>query len=323
MNWLRQFSFCSIAVLTGLVLSFDQPSAHAQGTGIAKPSPPAKKLPAPQNVQLKTTRDGVLLMASYFPSPLEKQAQREAVPVILLHQLKGSRTDYNEFALALQRAGCAVLVPDLRGHGRSTRRITADGKPKTLDPKQLNKLELDAMADIQSDGGGDVDVCKSFLWQKNNEGELNIDKLVLVGAEMGATAAVNWAALDWSFEPVANIKQGKFAKSLVLLSPQRAFNGATINRSVANRDFISDIAWMIVVGDQDPKALDEAKRLHQILEKGMRTPPGPNLELIQVPTSLQGTKLLPLQNTTADILKFIDTQVAKSNHPWAERKNAL
>ena len=77
----------------------------------------------------------------------------------------------------------------------------------------MNKLELDAMADIQADGGGDVDVCKSFLWQKNNDGELNIDKLVLVGDEMGATAAVNWAALDWSFEPVANIKQGKFAKA--------------------------------------------------------------------------------------------------------------
>ena len=80
---------------------------------------------------------------------------------------------------------------------------------------------------------------------------------------------------------------------------------------------------MIVVGDQDLKALDEGKRLQQILEKGMRNPPGTNLEFKQVPTSMQGTKLLPLQNTTADIVKFIVAQVAKSNHPWAERKNPL
>src|SRR5689334_8898368 len=47
--------------------------------------PPAKKLPPPQTVALKRTRDGVQLSAMYYPTKLEKDERKEAVPVILLH----------------------------------------------------------------------------------------------------------------------------------------------------------------------------------------------------------------------------------------------
>lgn len=103
------------------------PVAKSPTTSPAVPAQPKKKLPTPQAVSLKT-RDGVLLAATYLPSPLEKEMQKDAVPVLLLHPFKGSRADFNDLALALQEAGCAVLVPDLRGHGQSTRRINADGK---------------------------------------------------------------------------------------------------------------------------------------------------------------------------------------------------
>ena len=97
------------------------------------PAPPTrgkKIIPPPQNVTLRATVDGVPLAATFYPTPLEKEAAKEAVPVILLHQFKGSRADYNGLALALQKAGCAVLVPDLRGHGHSTRSILPDGRKK-------------------------------------------------------------------------------------------------------------------------------------------------------------------------------------------------
>ncbi len=75
------------------------------------------------NITLNT-HDGVTLGATYYGSLLGK----EAVPVIMLHQYKGSRADFKDLALALQAKGCAVLVPDLRGHGQSTHQ-TEPGMP--------------------------------------------------------------------------------------------------------------------------------------------------------------------------------------------------
>ena len=42
----------------------------------------------------------------------------------------------------------------------------------------------------------DMEAVKKFLWERNNAGELNIDKLCVVGAEMGASVAVNFALAD-------------------------------------------------------------------------------------------------------------------------------
>ena len=234
--------------------------------------PPGKKLPPPQTVALKRTRDGVQLSATYYPSKLEKDERKEAVPVILLHAFKGNHVDCTPLAVALQEAGCAVLVPDLRGHGQSTRRLLPDGQEKELETSLFNRQDFEAMASAEQDGGGDVEVCKSFLMTRNNARELNIDKLCLVGAEMGATVAVNWAARDWSWPVlVGSGKQGQFVKALVLISPQWSFKGMTIAPAVGNREFISHLSWMIVVGEQESKSMGEAKRLNQALDRFLPT----------------------------------------------------
>ena len=68
-----------------------------------------------------TTKDGVRLKASYYPSDLGK----EAVPIVILHDYKESRTVYNSLARTLQnppegeRPSYAVITVDLRGHGQS------------------------------------------------------------------------------------------------------------------------------------------------------------------------------------------------------------
>ena len=67
---------------------------------------------------------------------------------------------------------------------------------------------------------------KDFLWERNNAGELNIDKLCVVGAEMGASVALNFAladALDQDSNRVLrpDYKLGRFVKALVLISPER------------------------------------------------------------------------------------------------------
>ncbi len=127
--------------------------------------PAKKKLPAPENVGFKT-RDGVQIGATYYPSPLEKEMQKEAVPVILLHSFKGSRAEFNDLALALQDAGCAVLAPDLRGHGQSTRRFNSDGKEVEIEQSLMSHQDFEAMghADVQT--SGDVEACNKFFAHK-------------------------------------------------------------------------------------------------------------------------------------------------------------
>jgi pimeloyl-ACP methyl ester carboxylesterase len=277
--------------------------------------PPRKPLPAAQPVALKT-RDGVQLAATFYPSNAAKEVQKDSVPVIMLHGYKGSRADFNDLAQMLQGVGCAVLVPDLRGHGESTRRLMPDGKEQKINLALFNRADLEAMVEY------DVEACESFLIDKNNAKELNIDKLCVVGAEMGSTIAVNWAKWNWHWPMLSTGKQGQDVKGLVLLSPTWAFKGLPISGVVSDRDFSTQLAWMILVGEQEPKELAEAKRLYQTLDKLFPNDPTAKTGLVfkPLPTSLQGTKLLAKNlNASGEIVKFIDL-IAKKPNAWAERK---
>ena len=133
------------------------------------------ELPAPEEI-VRTTVDGVVLHATYLPGTHEK----DSVPIILLHGFKGSRHDFDGLATYLQTKGHAVIVPDLRGHGESTdiRRPGSDRNEK-IDAGSLRQDDFLAMI------AADVETVKTFLKEKNNEGELNIDKLCVVGAKWG------------------------------------------------------------------------------------------------------------------------------------------
>ena len=68
---------------------------------------------------------------------------------------------------------------------------------------------------------------------------MNIDKLCVVGAEMGASVAVNFAladALDQDNNRVlrSDYQLGRFVKALVLISPEHVFHGLPI-RAIARR----------------------------------------------------------------------------------------
>ena len=147
----------------------------------------------------------------------------------------------------------------------------------------------------------DMDAVKKFLWERNNAGELNIEKLCIVGAEMGASVAVNFALADAVeqdrnrvFRP--DYQVGRFVKAMVLLSPELSFRGLPIRAGAAR--IIPDVALLILVGKQDPKALAEANRIHSIFERYHPEPTGDNktdkrtLFFGKFDTSLQGTKLL-------------------------------
>ena len=182
----------------------------------------------------------------------------EVIPILMLHGWDGQRTEYDFTASFLQRLGHAVLVPDLRGHGESLVRRQG-AREIQIDRGELSTPEIKSMV-------LDIEACKRFLLERNNAKELNIELLCVVGAEFGATLAVNWAVMDWSWPQLPAYKQGRDVKSLVLLSPVQAFKGVTLNDAL-KQSIVRTGNIMIVVGAGDASGNRIAKTIHDRLVK--------------------------------------------------------
>ncbi|MBN1589001.1 MAG: alpha/beta fold hydrolase [Pirellulales bacterium] len=272
----------------------------------------AEELPPEELVDL-ITRDGVILKASFYAGT----KGRDSVPVVLLHMYDGSRKDYARLASFLQEKGHAVLVPDLRGHGDSTQ---VQGSTVRLETKSMPPQAFNAMVT------GDMEACKKFLVDKNNDGKLNIEKLCLVGAEMGSVVAMEYARLDWSWPPLVTGKQGQDVKAVVLLSPQWSFRTLQVRPLLNQPAVLRNLATMILVGKEDHRSLREAKRLYSTLKRSHPSVNAKNMAdrtLLYLPlaTSLQGTKMLdePTLHVQEWIASFIKVRLADKTFPWKKR----
>ncbi len=291
----------TVLALTG----YGMTTLRAEESGNAE----EQELPDPEDIAF-TTSDGLKLNATYYPGTEEK----DSVPVILLHMLHGSRIDYADLAQMLQENGHAVLVPDLRGHAESTKH---KGSRVPLKSSSLSRLDYAHM--VQTD----LPRLKRFLVAENNDKKLNIEKLCVVGAGLGASVALNWTAMDWSLEPVGVRKQGQDVKALVLISPNWSTPGLSLRAPMTARplrvqvwgdalknvfkdpdeqnfaapvalDFRKEVSVLIVVGKGKSKAVGDARRLHKMFKthhpESFSGPP--DLFYGAFDTSLQGTKLL-------------------------------
>ncbi len=318
---LARLRWAALASVVAL-LPWSAPAVAAEDKPVKKEK--AEAIPKPEDLVLQTS-DGLELTLTYYAGA----KGRQTIPIVLLHMWKQSRNDYKDLAPALQAMGYAVIVPDLRGHGESTRLKDAR-KDETLKAATMPPQQFTAMVNK------DMDAVKKFLWERNNAGELNIDRLCVVGAEMGASVALNFALADAVVQdrnrvPRPDYKLGRFVKALVLISPEPAFRGLPIRVAAAYPAVQRDIAVLILVGKQDSKALEEAKRIHGIFEKHHPEPTGDDkldrktLFFGKLDTSLQGTKLLdPKFNVPAIIADFIYRRLVKSaasrEWTWRERK---
>jgi pimeloyl-ACP methyl ester carboxylesterase len=282
----------------------------------AEAAEPAEEQPQPFDITGNelVTQDGVVLKATFFPGSKGK----DSVPIILLHSWKGDRREFVTLALYLWRAGHAVLVPDLRGHGKSTLQYVGTGS-RELDAAKFLPADFALMAT------SDMETLKGFLLKKNNAGELNLEKLCVVGGEMGASVALNWALIDWSWPIYPRLKQGQYVKGLVLLSPQRNFKGLNITPAL-NSPLLAGVSIMLLVGNEDPKQLAEVQRMHITLER-FHPPPDAGQEATDqtlffkgLDTKVQGTKLLGVRglNVEQRIKKFIDLRLGAKDYPWME-----
>ena len=311
----RALRWGGLVLLAGALATTSAWASRAAAQAAPAKDAAAEEEPLPQEEDVELdTRDGVTLRATFYPGTKGK----ESVPVVALHAYKGSRKDYAALALFLQRQGHAVLVPDLRGHGDSTR---MRGMNTRLEAKSLPPEAFAAMVTA------DMEACKQFLMAKNNAGELNIEKLCLVGAEMGSVVAIDFARLDWSWPLLVDLKQGQDVKALVLISPRWSFRNLQIRPALDQPAFLSRISTMIIVGQQDSRARSEAKRLYSMLT---RLHPTADAEKIAqrtliyspLPTSLQGTKMFdaPELQLPERIKRFLDWRLVDQTFPWTKRQ---
>ena len=292
----------------------------------AAAAPKAKEIPKPEDIVLET-RDGLQLEATYYGSIEGK----EAVPIIMLHGWKGSRGDFEGLALQMQAHGHAVIVPDLRGHGKSTL-VKVNGDTLTIDQATMKRGDFEAMVTQ------DLERVNQFLIEKNNAGELNLDKLCLVGYEMGAVVAVQYAIRDWSWPALPAGKQGQDVRALVLISPPMNFRGISISGALDRVPLTggdNGASVLLMYGSKNSTEAADVKRMFNKLNtyRPKLTTDAEKLDrldLFQVPlngVTLQSAAVFKdaaiLKPLDATIAQFIELRLVKKKFPWAYRKSAL
>ncbi len=175
------------------------------------------------------------------------------------------------FAKYLQSLGCAVIVPDLRGHGDST---TLVGSTIKIDHEKFRRSELNSVV-------LDLERCKKFLVEKNNLGELNIDLLNIVAVGRSAIFAAEWAIADWAWPDINGIKQGRDVKSVTFISPAKKLKNLSMAPFLKHELFSGRSGFnlpTLVVWARNGENASDSESAYELMLKGR-----PDLEEIEDP----------------------------------------
>jgi len=168
-----------------------------------------------QPVELNTANENITIIGDFYHADSDKG-------VILLHMLGGSKEDWRDFALDLQKSGYNVLAIDFRGHGASW------GDWNTFDGDQFRKMVFD------------VDAARKAL------GKFGVSNVGIIGASLGANIAVNYAAGQPSI------------KTIVLLSPSLDYKGIETGDAITRYQG----PVFIVVSKDDTQSYDGSNNLY-------------------------------------------------------------
>lgn len=275
-----------------------------------------------------TTKDGVELHITYYPS----NAGKRAAPVVIIHDVKETRQTYSDLAKSLwQPVGpdgqpgapgskFAVLTVDLRGHGESVKQ-TVQGRTRELSASKLRGGDYVAMVTQ------DMEAIRRFLVTENDAGRLNLNSLSVVGVGLGAAVGMNWTAADWAAPPLATGKQGQDVKSLVMVSP-RWKNNLPVAKAVQQPGLRREVAVLMMYGKKDRRVNADVERIDKQLarDRTKSDTPGeqyPDLMKVGVDSDLQGAKWLKQAGDkgVSLITGYLEKHSVEPNFPWSERRH--
>ena len=200
----------------------------------------------------------VLLSGTY----LYGNADKETVPILLLHSHGGDRRDFAPLSDALANAGYAVLTVDLRGHGTSNKRYevtppqfsiqtiaqgrsgsrggtrTATGIVPTAPPSRRLVDFKDRDDDLMPKDYFDIvkydlPAFRTELLKAHDAGMCNMNRLVIIGIDRAAAVAAFQAMQDWG-----DRGSPRLTKTLVLVAP------ADIDINIDTVRCFRDNKWM-------------------------------------------------------------------------------
>lgn len=276
-----------------------------------------------------TTKDGVLLTGTFFAA---EDAGRDTPIVVMLADERESPRVFNRLALALQfsddaeaRPPMSVLAVALRGQGDSTRVRLPGGEVVERRGARITPADAAAMVKL------DMEAVRQYLVDKNEAGELNLNRLAYLGVGFGALVATNAAAVDWAVPQLNRGKQGRDVKALILVSPPWKQLGLDMLNALRQPGVQSEVAVLITYGEQLKSVAGDAERIVRQLEKG-RPPvpepiegqPAPERTVISVPgkSRLQGTQWLKQlgRDGEAMIVRFLNERIAEPDYAWTQRR---
>lgn len=234
---------------------------------------PAGEPAAVQYVRFFTT-DDVEIHGAFYPTGLP-----DAPGVLLLHGFDGSLDDWKGIAPLLQRNGLATLAIDLRGHGQSLKRLTADG-PEVVNRRRFAARDYQDML---------LDVNAAYEWLIEQAGVMRT-RVGIVGAQLGANLAIRYAAFN---EDVA---------ALVLLSPTLNYQGVRTDTVITK---MGPRPLRIATARQDSISLAASRKLVALRqEHGLASATN---ELFVATGQLQGTALLTgVKDLPAILFSWLD-----------------
>jgi len=206
-----------------------------------------------------TTADDVGISAVYYPV-----TSASAPAVLLLHGFARTRDEWGTFPSTLQRNGIAVLAIDFRGHGESTRRLTAAG-PELVDYHNFTPRDFQDML-------LDVEAAMDWLLDQPATDKHHI---AIIGGSLGANVALRYALFN---EDLA---------ALVLFSPGITYKDLRTDDVMQK---LGPLPLRIAVSRNDPFAFESCKRLIDIRKDAGHTTD--TNELIICTGNLHGADML-------------------------------
>lgn len=316
----RQLVICGL--LLGLIGGGLSAEGFAQGTK------KKRDLQPPRNETL-LTRDNVNIHITYFKSSMGS----ESPVIILLHMKDGNRFVWqNGFAERLQAAGYAVITVDLRGHGESKGGFAgvpaANKKGGKKGGRSVESTEL-RPADYVNMVAEDLEAVKKFIFDEHQAENLNMNKIGIVGPEMGASIAAYFALDDWYKRPYPDgqigyrTPRGQDVRALVLASPQNNVPGLPISKPLTDlRNPQWGVAFLVCVGKKDTQDRGLAKKLYTQLTAFPKSEERMYFE--EYNSKLRGTELLGKNLRFEEhMLAFFDKTLKGLPDNWRDRRSKL
>ena len=181
-----------------------------------------------------------------------------------------------------------------------------------------------------------MEAVKKFIYEEHQAGRLNMNKMGIVGPEMGASIAVAYTVFDWDKEPYEDglpgyqTPRGQDVRALVLISPEETYHGSGIKMAQlmpAIRDPDKQISVLICSGN-DPKEEKEAKKIFDMVNPtvvGNKEKERLNADrMLQkaFPARLTGTNLLDKGLGIEKLmLNFFEKHLKNVKSEWRDRES--